>query len=297
MLNFKKITLEDKPVLDNFLISPKEFSCENTFVNLFVWQNAYHNQFAIEDGQLFLKHGSGKNVGFRLPIGNDLEKGLNKIIDYCSGRLPHLWSPVNEDFSRIPHWFYEKYNVTPTRDAFDYIYLQKDLAELSGKKYHSKRNHISAFSKKYDWRYEKITDDNLENVRECAKEWYLQNNDRLDKFALHERDGIETVLNNMAALSVTGGAIFVEDRVAAFTLGTPINQKVFDIFAEKALPEFATAYTVINNCFARELEGYKYINREDDMGLEGLRRAKLSYRPAVILEKYLFTPKQTTDKG
>ena len=100
------------------------------------------------------------------------------------------------------------------------------------------------------------------------------------------------MLQNTDYLEVTGGAIFVKDEAVAFTLGTPINGKVFDIFAEKALPEFAESYTVINNQFAQQLSGYKYINREDDMGLEGLRRAKLSYRPTVILEKYLFKPKE-----
>ncbi len=296
MLDFRKITLSDKTLLDKILKSSKEVSCENTFVNLYVWQKAYHSEIALKNGTLFIKYGKGNSVSYRLPIGGDLEKSLKEIINHCDGKLPKFWNPINEDFSRIPRWFCDKYDITPTKDGFDYIYLQKDLAELSGKKYHSKRNHISAFSKKYSWRYEEITDANLEKVRECAAEWYSQNADRLDEFALCERDGINEVLENMNTLSVRGGAIFIEEKAVAFTLGTPINDSVFDIFAEKALPEFATAYTVINNEFAKTLKSYKYINREDDMGLEGLRRAKLSYRPTVILEKYLFTPKQSTDK-
>ena len=107
-----------------------------------------------------------------------------------------------------------------------------------------------------------------------------------------ERDGVLKVLQNIDYLKVSGGGEFVKDEAVAFTLGSPINGKVFDIFAEKALPEFAEGYTVINNEFAKQLSSYKYINREDDMGLEGLRRAKLSYKPAVILEKYLFKPKE-----
>lgn len=292
MLSFRDITLEDRPLLENFLKSAKEVSCENTFVNLYVWQKAYGNQIAIEDGTLFIKYGFGSDISFRLPIGGNLENGLKKIFNYCGDNTPVFWSPINESFSRLPKWFSEKYDIIPSRDSFDYIYLREDLAELKGKKYHSKRNHISAFSKAYDWRYEKISADNVNKILECSEKWYSENSDRLDKYALCEKEGIETVLHNLDKLSVTGGALFIGEEAIAFTLGTPINDKVFDIFSEKALPEYATAYTVINKEFAlRELEDYKYINREDDMGLEGLRKAKLSYKPCVILEKYLFKEK------
>lgn len=290
MLDFRSITLEDKPLLDSFLQNSKEISCENTFVNLYVWQKAYNNKIAISGDTLFIRYGEKGDESYRLPIGGDLEKGLKAIIEHCGG-FPVFWNPINENLSRLPKWFTEKYDILPARDSFDYIYLTTDLAELSGKKYHSKRNHISSFSKKYNWRYEEITPENAEMIMNCASEWYRQNSERLDRFALCEQDGINTVLQNLESLDVTGGAIFIGEKAVAFTLGTPINQNIFDIFAEKALPEFSGAYAVINNEFAKRLTAYKYLNREDDMGLEGLRKAKLSYRPNVILEKYIFKPK------
>lgn len=291
MLHFRSITLEDKPLLESFLQNSKEVSCENTFVNLYVWQKAYNNKIAIMGDTLFIRYGEKGDENYRLPIGGDLEEGLKAITQHCGG-YPVFWNPINEDFSRLPQWFTEKYDILPARDSFDYIYLTTDLAELSGKKYHSKRNHISAFSKKYDWRYEEITTENAEKIMDCAKEWYSQNAERLDRFALCEQEGINTVLQNLKSLEVTGGAIFIGEKAVAFTLGTPINENIFDIFAEKALPEFSGAYAVINNEFAKRLTAYKYLNREDDMGLEGLRRAKLSYRPNVLLEKYVFKPKE-----
>ncbi len=291
MLDFRSIHLEDKPFLEEILQNSKEVSCENTFVNLYVWQKAYHNKIAFKNGNLFIRYGQGKNVSYRLPIGGNLEEGLREIIAHCEGEYPVFWSPINQSFSRLPSWFSEKYNIIPTRDGFDYIYLTEDLAELKGKKYHSKRNHISAFSKKYNWNYRDITSENTEEILSCAEEWYSLNADRLDNYALCEKKGIEIVLKNLERLNVTGGAIFIENKAVAFTLGTPINDKVFDVFAEKALPEFGEAYTVINNEFAKRLKNYKYLNREDDMGLEGLRKAKLSYKPTVILEKYSFIPK------
>lgn len=295
MLEFRKITLEDKPVLDEILKNAKEVSCENTFVNLYVWQDAYNTEIAFKGGNLFIRYGKQGSASYRLPIGGDLEEGLKEIFA-LENSVPTFWNPINEAFSTLPKWFTEKYDIIPNRDSFDYIYRQKDLANLEGKKYHSKRNHISAFSKKYDWRYEEITLKNIDKIIACADTWYSENTDRLDEFALVEKKGLQTVLQNLELFSVRGGAIFIDDKAVAFTLGTPINNKVFDIFAEKALPEFATAYTVINNCFAKELGDFKYINREDDMGLEGLRRAKLSYRPAVLLEKYIFKPNIATDK-
>lgn len=290
MLDFRSITLEDKPLLDSFLQNSKEISCENTFVNLYVWQKAYNNKIAISGDTLFIRYGEKGDESYRLPIGGDLEKGLKAIIEHCGG-FPVFWNPINENLSRLPKWFTEKYDILPARDSFDYIYLTTDLAELSGKKYHSKRNHISSFSKKYNWRYEEITPENAEMIMNCASEWYRQNSERLDRFALCEQDGINTVLQNLESLDVTGGAIFIDEKAVAFTLGTAINENIFDIFAEKALPEFSGAYAVINNEFAKRLTAYKYLNREDDMGLEGLRKAKLSYRPNVILEKYIFKPK------
>ena len=293
MLNFRKIELEDIELFKSFTQNTNEISCENAFVNLYIWQDIYHNRIAVKNDTLFIKSVDNGKKTFRLPIGGDIEKGLREIISYCGGEYPQFWNPIGESFHRLPMWFTEKYNFHEERDAFDYIYLQENLATLQGKKYHSKRNHISAFSKQYNWHYEKITAENLEKVRLCAEEWYKSNSDRLNKYMLCEKQGIELILSNMDRLNVTGGAILVDERVVAFTLGSPISRNVFDIHIEKALPEFATAYTVINREFAaRELENYKYINREDDMGLEGLRKAKLSYKPEILLKKYFCTPKE-----
>ena len=155
------------------------------------------------------------------------------------------------------------------------------------KKYHSKRNHINAFSNKFDWHYERIDSNNLEKVKICAQEWYNENLDRLDSYMECEKNGVETLLSNMQKLEVIGSAIFVDQKVVAFTLGSKISDEVFDIHIEKALKDYSEAYTVINQQFAKnELSDFKYINREDDLGLEGLRKAKLSLKPCILLEKY-----------
>lgn len=287
MLYFKKIELTDIDVYNSFLKDNHEFSCENSFVNLLVWQCSYNNMMAVCDNQLIIKSGKGDNESFRLPFGDDFALGMKLITEYCGEKKPQFWVQEGPRLDYFKQSFNGDYTLTENRDAFDYIYKRTDLAELSGKKYHSKRNHISAFSKKYNWEYRTVSKENLADIKECCEQWYIENSERLDNFMLCEKNGVNTILENMEKLKVKGGAIYVEGKAVAFTLGSPINQDVFDIHIEKALPEYATAYTLINREFAKnELENYKYINREDDLGLEGLRKAKLSYKPEILLKKY-----------
>lgn len=296
MLEFKKIKISDIETIKKYTNTLGIFSCETSFVNLFVWQNVYKNMYAEKDGMLFIKSGADGNENFRLPFGKDLKKGIELLREYI-GEDPVLWMQQGERFSEIEPYISENYELSEKRNAFDYIYLQQDLANLSGKKYHSKRNHISSFSKQHDWQYKEITNGNINDVLKCAEEWYKANAERYDKYMQCEHAGIEDILENMDILNVKGGAIYVDGKVVAFTLGSPINDLVFDVHIEKALPEYATAYTVINNEFAKTLGDYKYINREDDMGLEGLRKAKLSYKPEILLKKYLCVPKKTVCKN
>ncbi len=292
MLEFKKVEIEDIDIYKKFSQKHRELSCENSFVNLLVWQCKYNNMMAVCDGQLIIKSGEGFNESFRLPFGDDFEKGIQLINEYCQGKTPKFWAPEGPLFEKFRQKFDGIYEFKEQRDAFDYIYLTEDLANLAGKKYHGKRNHINAFTKKWEWHYEPITAENVKDVKGCAERWYIENLQRLDSIMECEKNGINTILENMEKLSVKGGAIYVEGRVVAFTLGSPINDTIFDIHIEKALNDYAEAYTVINREFARnELQNYKYINREDDLGLEGLRKAKLSYKPEILLKKYYCRPK------
>ena len=293
MLNFKKIGLEDMETYKRFSALSGEISCEDTFANLFVWQNAYKNMMALKDENLFIKSGYGQNECFRLPIGKDPLKGFYEILEYTNSELPYFWTPDGDTFRSLPESFKERYIIEEDSNSFDYIYKQSDLALLPGKKYHSKRNHISAFSRSFNWEYKNISDVDKAKIFECAEKWYEENAERLDKYMLDEKDGIKFMLKHLQVLNLKGGCILVGGEVVAFTLGSEINRQVFDIHIEKALGEYSGAYSVINREFAaRELSSYEYINREDDMGLPGLRKAKLSYKPEIILKKYLLTPKE-----
>lgn len=295
-MDFKKMTVADGEYIRPILSNENEFSCETTFVNLLVWQNVYSNLYCIDNGQLFIKSKTRDGDIFRLPVGGDLECGIQKIVRHLGGNYPAFWAQEGDVFNQFKENFGNEYIFEESRDAFDYIYSRQSLSELSGKKYHSKRNHISSFSKKHLWRYEAITAENLAAVRECAAKWYAENAGTADRYLLTEKQGVELFLSNfetLSAMQITGGAIFVENNAVAFTLASRINSRVFDIHIEKALSDFAEGYTVINREFARRLpENVQYINREDDMGLEGLRKAKLSYKPEMLLKKYYCIPKE-----
>lgn len=290
VLKFKKIELSDVQRIKAFTHNNEILACEKNVANLIIWQKAYNNMYAIEDGILFLKSGKEKTQSFSVPIGDDIKKGLDLIFEHTAPETPRFWVQNDGKIDEFKNFLGESYDISPVRDAFDYIYNREDLAGLSGKKYHSKRNHIAAFSKQHDWCYRPITAENKSEILECAEKWYSENSDRFDEYMAIEKEGIKTLLENMDLLDVKGGAIYVDGRVIAFTLGSPINDNVFDIHIEKALKDYATAYTVINNEFAKTLTEYEFINREDDMGLDGLRKAKLSYKPAILLEKYRCRP-------
>lgn len=286
MPQFKKIDITAAPAFLKHSAAG-ELSCECAFVNLLIWEDIYQNSWAEQDGLLLVKSEKNGESIYRLPLGPDLEKGIELIRDYSGEKYPGFWTQDGKRLEEFKSLCGSDYALTEERDAFDYVYEREALSSLSGKKYHSKRNHISAFSKKYNWRYSPLTPENAEDLKRCADEWYAENADRADKYLLCERRGIELMLKNLTLLGIRGGLIYVDGKAVAFTMGSQINSDVFDIHIEKALAQYAEAYTVINREFAANaLSGYKLINREDDMGLDGLRRAKLSYRPCVMVKKY-----------
>lgn len=289
-MDFIDFSIENAQRIIPYLQKSDELSCETSFVNFIIWQPYYKNRVCIDDDVLFVSSNAWKEPFFALPFGN-VKKGMEMLCDYVGG-LPVIWAQQGERFDEFCRIYGDKYEIIESRDDFDYLYEAQSLATLSGKKYHSKRNHISAFSRSYDWHYEDIDEGNIPFILECAEKWYKQNADSLDERLNCEKISLPVLLANRELLNVKGGAIFVEGSVVAFALGSPLNDKVFDVHVEKALEPFSAAYSVINREFAKRIaENYQYINREDDLGLEGLRRSKLSYNPITLVKKYICKPR------
>lgn len=292
-LDFKIPDISDYSKIISFLkpFAEKSMSCEITPMTLLIWKNYYHQKIAFYDDMMFVSLGENSEI-FLLPFADDMKKAVNILKDYQRSRnraLVFLGAEgVRLDTFNEP--FCEEFSQTESRDDFEYLYLTEKLKNLSGKKFHSKRNHISAFSKAHEWSYETLTPEILPEVFKMADRWTEEMKMLTDdpKSIEVENAALKEYLPQMQKLNLRGGCIRVNGEIIAFTFGSPINSKVFDIHVEKALPEFRTAYSLINREFiANELCDFEYVNREDDMGLEGLRKAKLSYRPDILLKKYV----------
>lgn len=288
MLQFLSPQLSDYKKIGAFFADDGEMSCEMNFINIYVWQAVYDNRYYIDDKTLIFKSkDESDNIVFSLPYG-DINYGMSLIFEYCKelGIRPDLWAGEGkrlEEFMRL----FPKYDMLPCRDNFDYIYKREALAELKGKKYHSKRNHIAAFTKRYDWRYETLTQSNKSDFLLFARKWYDDKGGQNDVGLSAEYNAISNLLLTEDAPEYKGAIIRVDGRVVAATLGSSVNSYTFDIHYEKADADYLGAYPLINREFAaNELSDYEYINREDDLGIEGLRKAKMSYHPEILLKKY-----------
>lgn len=292
MLDFRRAAIDDFIDIKNITKEFSEFSCELSEINLILWQEIYDFTFCIYDNILFTKNCIHGETSFGLPFCKNMRKAINYLKNYClENNLPLvIFAGQGERFDLFTKEYGDSFNFNFIRDSFEYLYDQRDLAELSGKKYHSKRNHISSFNRKYNWSFETLSCENKNEVKEMLNQWYNENSEKYNENMKAEHHGLFYILENDLYRNYIGGVLRVDGQVAAVTLGCKINNNIFDVNVEKALQKYEGAYAMINNIFTKTmLAQFSLINREEDMGIEGLRRAKLSYKPKIILEKFLIT--------
>ena len=208
-----------------------------------------------------------------------------------------MYNVTPDNFACMEQWYPDRFQIEYNEDVADYVYESEKLATLSGKKLHSKRNHINKFKAVYEgrWSYEPITKDNLEECFQMALKWRNENGCEDDE---EKNAEICVTLNSLRLfeeLELVGGVLKVDGEIAAFTIGEPICEDTFVVHIEKAFADIDGAYTMINQQFVQHAcMDYKYVNREEDTGAEGLRKAKRSYRPVFMVEKGVVTEKQKT---
>lgn len=297
MITFKDITIQDKDTITAYTMNSCRRNCDLSFSNLCSWRFLYNTQFAIVDGFLVFKFWAGGELAYMMPIGEgDLKKVLDDLIEdahrenepFC---MLGVCSCMREELEAIMPG---QFTFTADRDYADYIYLRSDLATLKGKKFQSKRNHINKFRNMYpDHEYTPITPDKIQECMELEAKWCKANDCDKQEGTGNERRALTYALEHFEELGLTGGILYVNGEIAAFTFGMPINKETFGVHVEKADTNIEGAYTMINYEFANRIpEQYTYINREEDLGIEGLRKAKLSYQPETILEKYMVCLKE-----
>ena len=297
-IGFKKIELEDKDLITHYFKHHTSRSCERTFVNVYLWARFYHVKFAEVEHTLVFRTEDEDGFSFAYPAGEpeNVKKALDVLMVYSKEQgVPFLMYTVTPDnFERLQEWFPDRYQIEYDRDQADYVYETEKLATLSGKKLHGKRNHINKFKIMYEdrWSYEPMTKDNVEDCFQMALKWRNENGCEED---LEKNAEICVTLNSLRLfeeLGLKGGVLRIDGEVAAFTVGEPICSDTFCVHIEKAYAEVQGAYPMINQQFvSHECMDYKYVNREEDTGAEGLRKAKMSYRPVFMVEKGTVTRK------
>ena len=297
---FRRPELSDAELISDYFHKYPTRSCDRTFANVYLWAKFYQVEFTQYKNTLLFRDNSA-GYGYAFPAGadEDVRKVIPDLIRDAqeAGKPFCLYGITREHFEQIEQWFPGQFTCEYNRDEADYVYETEKLATLSGKKLHSKRNHINKFKQVYEgrWEYEKLTEDQVEECFQMAMRWCNENECEEDDEKNQEMCVTMNSLRLLKELHLIGGVLKIDGEIVAFTIGEAVNDDTFVVHIEKAFAEVDGAYTMINQQFVEhELLGkYQYVNREDDVGMEGLRKAKMSYHPVFMIEKGYVTPKDT----
>ena len=292
MIDFQRVNLSCKDSYESILMSCPERGCEYSFANIYLWglQNlAFRHGCAIR-----FSHYYGRS-SYPYPIGNgDKQAAIAEILQDARERgIPcRLSCMTSADVQELEFLFPGKFYIHVDRDSFDYVYDIHDLADLRGRKFQSKRNHFNRFCAEHPHhRVLPMTCEGMPQVKKFLEDWYARRreSDPLGDYMM-ESVALARLFNHCGELDMEGLVLMDGEEILAFTIGSRLSKDTFDIHFEKAREDVPGAYNAINCHFARYLRmkhpEILYLNREDDMGLEGLRNAKLSYRPHHMVEKY-----------
>jgi len=300
MIDFKIIELSDKKEIDSYFTNNRFRTCNLSFANMFAWQTKFKTSFAVIRGTLFIRYfdDTENALCYLMPIGEmNLQRSLQIIIDDTKeNNIKFIMKQVtSEMWDIINISMPDTFQYQNDRDNYEYIYLSERLIKLPGRNMQSKRNHINHF--KFDnqhWNYIPIT--TIEELEECSEmldKWENLNFDKARQSLRYDYIATKILMKNFHFFMLKGGAIKINDKIVAFTIGEQLTDDTFVIHVEKAFNDINGAYAIINQQFAEhEASNYLYINREEDMGLEYLRKAKMSYHPDILLQKKVLTLKE-----
>ena len=305
MINWRDITLEDKPLIEEKICASGCHGADYGFANLFIWRKAYRPKIAFCDDRLLVGMPQWKVYAY--PKGDgEIRNSVELLLEEAHSlgnklRIRGLTDKTLEEFLPL---YGDSFDIIEDRDNADYIYMTGKLTDLPGRHLSSKRNHIKHFERNGPWEFHKIAAglcgvftaceggscgklSSISEAKAFVDEFYKEKN---DPGLADEAGAIEEMFEHYETLGFLGGLLYQNGEPVAFTAGTKLDDEVFDTHFEKALPGVEGAYTMVNREFARlvkaEYPDIKAFNREEDMGIEGLRKAKLSYHPDILLMKY-----------
>ncbi len=291
-LAFHPLTLFDREAMQAVTLHSGRRNCNYTFANLVGWQFWYYTEVCVLEKAMVLRYTFDGQRAYMVCTSEDLSLELiEALFDDSNGDLTlmGLEDSQVEQLSMLNGPL--SITTEPVRDQYDYIYRRTDLATLHGKHLDAKRNHINRFRAEHpDFEYRPLTPESFDECRRLTEIWQEEKNQNQNgngnknETIDAEHRVMENIFSNWDALGMTGGSIFVDGRMVAFTYGSAVTTDTLDVCVEKADRHVEGAFAIINQQFAEHLsEQYIYLNREEDMGIPGLRQAKLSYHPEILL--------------
>ena len=300
-MEYKQITIDDKSIIDKYFFEYGENSCQHSFAQMMAFNSKYGDEYAISNDCLIVhrkrKDTDSKRV-YLFPMGKkeNIKAALESIIKEtrAKGKLVEFNTVTKNAKDTVFEIYPGRFDVEESRDYSEYIYDRDSLATLEGRKLASKRNRVRAFWSEYEGhvKIEKITKDNIEDVRAFQRLW-CDNYDNKDAQPIEiENEAVRVGLDNFRALGLRGIVVYIDDEIKAYAYGVDLSYNCVDEMIEKADRNITGLYQMLNNEFVKRVcKDYLYVNREEDIGIEGLRIAKQRYCPAYLLDKYILTEK------
>ena len=286
-IDFHPVTVADKPLFGRYMHTSEEQNCDLNFANIFCWSDTYHSEVAEAEGFLVIRFDNGGAKSYMQPVGGGDKRTILELLRQdaaLQGTPLRLYGLSHEWREFLERNYPSEFAFDAPRALSDYIYRTEDLAQLQGRKYQPKRNHLNRFIARYDWSAEPLSRANLKDCILLNRKW-LEGREMGDAERA-EQQALCRAFDNFDTLNLRGMVLYADGKPAAFTYGTPINSKTFCTHVEKYDSTVEGAATMINRLMAQSLEDdFEFVNREDDLGLEGLRFAKMSYYPALLLDK------------
>ncbi len=292
MSEFKKVTMEDGDLIRKYLLDKDNLCCEFSFGNSVLWDYDRKLEYCIL-GDVLIYRMVYDEIMYCTPNFKGQAGAVLDFIDADAGDRPYKITCLSEDMKEeVLAARPDRYKFSTDRGHSDYIYLVENLAYLKGKKYHKKKNHLNSFLKNNEFEYEPISANNVVECIDMKNRWLAAREVMSPSLGV-ESAAIEYALNNFEKFGFVGGLIRIGGVVKAFTLGERLSEDTFVTHFEKAEDDIRGLYTIINQQFAEKtlLGNFTYVNREEDMGIEGLRQAKMTYNPEMIYDKYVASRK------
>lgn len=289
MLEFCEINITDREWINSLLTKSDFMGCEYSFANNMAWRRMNNSTISRLDDFYIIKSEDNNNVYFTFPAGTgDYKKLFYNLTDYSKSQNKKtvITGVTESGINILKNIFGEAITIEKNDANSDYIYLAEDLINLKGKKFHKKRNHLSKINN-YNWEFHPMTADDFDECIAFSAVSYNNKNGYDDNSSVAEQFAIHTFFTNFDEMELKGGVITIDGKIKAFTIGEQLNSNTLCVHIEKADPDINGLYPAINNEFVKyAANGLKYVNREEDLGIEGLRQAKRSYNPVFMIEKH-----------